>query len=133
VALALFVAVALAGAARAALPSHHAPRPGTGAASDSPVSRVSLPRAGEFALSGAVLERLDASRYVYLRVRDNAGREAWVVTLRRGGPTPTRVDAWVVARAASFDSPRLHRRFSPLFFGIVRASAPIAAAQGGHS
>jgi len=73
-------------------------------------------------LRGHVVERQDVGGYVYLRVVDEHGAARWVVTLRFGAPTSDDVVATVLARADRFTSPRLHRTFSPLYFGTVRAA-----------
>lgn len=73
-------------------------------------------------LHGHVVERHDAGSYVYLRVVDERGSARWVVTLRFRVTTSDDVVATVLARADRFTSPRLHRTFSPLYFGTVRAA-----------
>jgi hypothetical protein len=73
--------------------------------------------------SGTVLERIATGSYVYLRVARDDGSSAWVVTMEALAPDTTRVRVHVLRRSEQFDSPRLHRSFSPLFFGIVRKDA----------
>jgi len=73
-------------------------------------------------LRGRVVERQDVGSYVYLRVVDEHGAAHWVVTLRFRLPMSDDVVATVLARADRFSSPRLHRTFSPLYFGTVRAA-----------
>lgn len=73
-------------------------------------------------LHAHVVERHDAGSYVYLLVVDERGSERWVVTLRFRLTTSDDVVATVLARADRFTSPRLHRTFSPLYFGTVRAA-----------
>lgn len=73
-------------------------------------------------LRGHVVERQDVGSYVYLRIVDEHGAARWVVTLRLALTTSDDVVATVLARADRFTSPRLHRTFSPLYFGTVRAA-----------
>lgn len=73
-------------------------------------------------LRGHVVERQDVGGYAYLRVVDEQGAARWVVTLRFRLTTSDDVVATVLARADRFTSPRLHRTFSPLYFGTVRAA-----------
>jgi hypothetical protein len=73
-------------------------------------------------LRGHVVERRDAGSYLYLHVVDEHGAASWVATLRFHAPTSDDVVATVLARADRFTSPRLHRTFSPLYFGTVRAA-----------
>lgn len=71
--------------------------------------------------AGLVVERLPAGGYLYLRLRDDAGLESWVVTLSRTAPSEAQVRVTVFARADTFTSKRLGRTFEPLLFGAVRA------------
>lgn len=73
-------------------------------------------------LRGRVVERVDVGSYVYLRVVDERGEASWVVTLRVRLTPSDDVVATVLARSDRFTSPRLHRTFSPLYFGTVRAA-----------
>ena len=73
-------------------------------------------------LRGHVVERQDAGSYLYLRVVDEHGAASWVATLRFRAPTSGDVVATLLARADRFTSPRLHRTFSPLYFGTVHAA-----------
>jgi hypothetical protein len=73
-------------------------------------------------LRGHLVERQDVGSYVYLRVVDEHGAASWVVTLRFHLPASDDVVATVLARADRFTSPRLHRTFSPLYFGTVRTA-----------
>jgi len=73
-------------------------------------------------LRGHVVERKDVGSYVYLRVVDAEGASRWLATLRFHMPTSDDVVATVLARADRFTSPRLHRTFSPLYFGTVHAA-----------
>jgi hypothetical protein len=73
-------------------------------------------------LRGHVVERQDAGSYLYLRVVDERGAASWIATLRFHAPTNDDVVATVLARADRFTSPRLHRTFSPLYFGTVHAA-----------
>jgi hypothetical protein len=73
-------------------------------------------------LRGHVVERQDVGSYVYLRIVDEHGAARWVVTLRLRLTTSEDVIATVLAYADRFTSPRLHRTFSPLYFGTVRAA-----------
>jgi hypothetical protein len=74
------------------------------------------------AIHGVVRQRLDAGSYTYVRIASPGVADAWVVTLRRSLPAPLAcVDATVYARAERFNSPRLHRVFAPLSFGLLSA------------
>lgn len=73
--------------------------------------------------TGDVVERLPAGSYVYLRIRRDDGSTPWVVTAEALAPDAARVRVHVVRRVDRFDSPRLHRSFSPLHFAIVRKDA----------
>lgn len=70
-------------------------------------------------LHGEVLERVPAGSYLYLRLRDDAGHQHWVATLRATASQTDDVTVTVVARAPSFTSKRLARAFEPLLFGAV--------------
>ncbi len=70
-------------------------------------------------LQGRVVERVRAGSYLYLRLRDEAGLEHWVATLRATASSSDDVTVTVVARAPSFTSKRLARVFEPLLFGAV--------------
>ena len=74
--------------------------------------------------SGTVLERLPAGSYVYLRVGREDGTSSWVVTAEVLAPDAARVRVHGVRRVDRFESPRLHRTFSPLLFAIVRKETP---------
>ena len=79
--------------------------------------------ASPFETSGVVVERVRAGGYLYLRLRDVAGVESWVVTLSRTAPADADVRVTVFARADTFSSKRLGRTFEPLLFGAVRAAS----------
>ncbi|MDP3500378.1 MAG: hypothetical protein Q8S33_08600 [Myxococcales bacterium] len=81
--------------------------------------------ASPFETSGVVVERVPAGGYLYLKLRDVAGAESWVVTLARTAPAPASADVRVTvfARADTFSSKRLGRTFEPLLFGAVRAAS----------
>ncbi len=66
---------------------------------------------------GAVVERVDAGPYQYLRVRTERGDE-WLATLRMAAPraTAATVTARVLAEAPRFYSRRLDRTFASLAF-----------------
>lgn len=144
-ALALVAGGAAAARARArgraeAVPGARAASAANGGGGGNPLLRYSLPIGHDAVLSGVVRERLDAGPYVYLRVeRDDDGGRAgatsvWVASVRRLAAAGGRVTVRVFARAATFDSPRLGRRFAPLLFGSVRPAALVAAArEGGNS
>ena len=76
-----------------------------------------------FETSGVVVERVPAGGYLYLKLRDVAGAESWVVTLSRTAPADADVRVTVFARADTFSSKRLGRTFEPLLFGAVRAAS----------
>lgn len=89
-------------------------RPASGS---NPLSTYSL--AEPVLLHGLVLERVPAGSYLYLRLRDDAGHEHWVATLRATASSANDVNVTVVARAPTFTSRRLARVFEPLLFGAV--------------
>jgi len=76
-----------------------------------------------FETGGVVSERVPAGGSLYLRLRDDAGVESWVVTLSRTAPSDVQVRVTVFAKANSFTSKRLGRTFEPLLFGAVRAAS----------
>lgn len=76
-----------------------------------------------FETAGVVVERVPAGGYLYLKLRDVAGAESWVVTLSRTAPADGDVRVTVFARADTFSSKRLGRTFEPLLFGAVRAAS----------
>jgi hypothetical protein len=80
-------------------------------------------------VDGAVLERIAAGPYAYLRLRAEKGSESWLVSLAATTPTATRVHALVLGRAEQFHSRRLKRDFQPLLFAVVRAAAPDTSSQ----
>lgn len=69
---------------------------------------------------GAVVERVDAGPYQYLRVRTERGDE-WLATLRMAAPraTAATVTARVLAEAPRFYSRRLDRTFVSLAFASI--------------
>lgn len=79
--------------------------------------------ASPFETAGVVVERVPAGGYLYLKLRDVAGAESWVVTLARTAPASADVRVTVFARAGTFSSKRLGRTFEPLLFGAVRAAS----------
>lgn len=94
---------------------------GRGATVANPFAAHALP--SPFETSGVVVERVPAGGYLYLRLRDVAGAESWVVTLSRTAPADADVRVTVFARADTFSSKRLGRTFEPLLFGAVRAAS----------
>lgn len=76
------------------------------------------------AIQGAVVERVAAGGYVYLRVIDGRGAEHWLVTLEGPATRALRVDAHLLARAERFESRRLSRAFAPLHFVSLTPSSP---------
>jgi hypothetical protein len=87
------------------------------------VSQAFEALASPFETSGVVVERVPAGAYLYLRLRDVAGTESWVVTLARAAPAVADVRVTVFARADTFSSKRLGRTFEPGWFGAVRAAS----------
>ncbi len=84
-----------------------------------PFAAHALAPSEQFSFDGTVEDRLEAGPYVYQRV---AG--TWVVSLTLTTPRDARrVRVTAVGRAERFESPRLHRTFDALVFGMVR-SAP---------
>jgi hypothetical protein len=75
-------------------------------------------------LHGTVDERLAAGPYVYLRLRESDGSEAWLVSLKATTPKQDHVRALVLGQAHHFHSARLQRDFEPLFFAAVRGQPP---------
>jgi hypothetical protein len=93
-------------------------------AAPNPFAQHALPAAERRSLRGTVVTRLDAGSYAYLRVRENSGAEAWLVSLAVTTPKQDRVRALVLGQADHFHSRRLDRDFSPLLFAAVRSDAP---------
>ncbi len=87
-----------------------------------PIAQYLLPGFRRFTIAGRIEERLAAGSYVYFRVGDPVGASHWIVTLGDSAPCGDNVEATVYARAESFYSKRLGRRFSPLFFGVLRSN-----------
>jgi hypothetical protein len=76
-------------------------------------------------LSGAILERLDAGSYVYLRVQPaDAGAETWIVLPVLEAPTAdaAAIRVRVMRRVERFHSRRLGREFSVLLFAARDAA-----------
>lgn len=96
----------------------------TGAASPNPFVEHTLPSRERRWLHGVVHERLAAGPYVYLRLREPNGAEAWLVSLKATTSKQTRVRALVLGQADHFHSARLQRDFVPLLFAAVRGEAP---------
>jgi hypothetical protein len=88
-----------------------------------PLGRFGLSAGTPRTLTGRVLERLRAGSYTYLRVRTASGSDHWIAALSRGISTSDAVAVKVFADAATFESRRLSRTFSPLYFGFVRDAA----------
>lgn len=90
------------------------------ASAENPLARYALSEPTR--LHGQVLERVPAGSYLYLRLRDDSGREHWVATLRATASSSDDVTVTVVSRAPSFTSKRLGRAFEPLLFGAVSST-----------
>jgi hypothetical protein len=88
-----------------------------------PLAQYSVGRSERQWREGEVVERLSAGPYVYLKLREPSGQLAWFVSLRATTPADSHVRALVVGRAQHFESRRLGRAFSPLFFAAVRRAA----------
>jgi hypothetical protein len=96
----------------------------TPSASPNPFIEHSLPSRERRWLHGTVRERLAAGPYVYLRLREEDGSEAWLVSLKATTPKDDRVRALVLGQADHFRSSRLQRDFVPLLFAAVRGQPP---------
>jgi hypothetical protein len=92
--------------------------------SPNPFVEHALPMRERRWLDGTVDQRLAAGPYVYLRLRESDGSEAWLVSLRATTPKEDRVRALVLGQAEHFHSSRLQRDFTPLFFAAVRGQSP---------
>jgi hypothetical protein len=57
-------------------------------------------------------------------VQREDGTSTWVVTAELLAPDTSRVRVHGMRRVERFESPRLHRSFSPLLFAIVRKETP---------
>ncbi len=93
------------------------------ATTGNPLDRFALSNEAPRRLTGHVVERLRAGPYTYLRVRTEAGAEHWIASLSLGLPASDEVSVKVIADAPTFESRRLARTFSPLFFSVVRDAA----------
>lgn len=104
------------------LTASHEPvvRQRTAAGAPNPFAQHALPVAERRWLRGTVDTRLRAGSYVYLRLREEDGGEAWLVSLAATTPDEQRVRALVLGQAEHFHSPRLNRSFDPLLFAAVR-------------
>lgn len=96
----------------------------TPSASPNPFIEHTLPSRERRWLHGSVEERLAAGPYVYLRLRESDGSEAWLVSLKATTPRGERVRALVLGQADHFHSARLKRDFEPLLFAAVRGQPP---------
>lgn len=86
-----------------------------------PFAASSLARNDRFVMTGEVTERLAAGMYSYVSVRNEDGRQHWIVSLAATSPAhATRVSALIVGQAENFESRLLSRRFDALLFGVVR-------------
>jgi hypothetical protein len=111
-----------AAAAPVPAPAARAPAPSAG----NPLGAARLPASGRFPVSGAVVERLPAGPYTYLRVRPAAGGDdLWLAMMAGSAPAGNRVDAVVMGQKANFHSRRLGRSFDLLLF--ASATAPAAS------
>lgn len=99
------------------------PQP-TPSASPNPFVENALPSRERRWLDGTVDERLVAGPYVYLRLRQSDGSEAWLVSLKATTPREAHVRALVLGQAVRFRSARLQRDFEPLLFAAVRGQPP---------
>lgn len=72
---------------------------------------------------GAVEAQLEAGAYGYVSVRVGE-QQRWVATLGHHPRLRRRVRVEAFACASGFESPRLNRRFSPLWFGRLANVAP---------
>jgi hypothetical protein len=93
----------------------------TAAATTNPFAQHALPLSERRWLRGTVDTRLRAGSYVYLRMREENGDAAWLVSLVATTPEQANVRALVLGQAEHFHSPRLNRSFDPLLFAAVRA------------
>ena len=70
-------------------------------------------------IRGRVTERLEAGRYVYLRIAEEGGPERWIVSIRPKAAQGDLVVARAAAHARDFESRRLRRTFEDLYFGSI--------------
>jgi hypothetical protein len=90
--------------------------------------RVATPETNPFAAaqadsaawSGRIRERLEAGSYTYLLVDRPGDGPAWVVTLKSAVPDAERVSVRVLKKSENFESKRLGRSFSALYFVLLR-------------
>lgn len=110
--------------------SNAAPAPGglpplSGAPASPATPAAAAP--GEGAISGTVLEKLDAAGYSYLRLKTGSG-EIWAAV----PPATSKVgDAVTVQKPMpmdGFESKTLNRKFEKIVFGTLAGAAPAAAA-----
>jgi hypothetical protein len=90
--------------------------------SSSPMAGLLRSEADLAPVVGVVEERVPAGSYTYLAVRRADGSLAWAVTVGRGAAVGERVTIRSFGRQRSFVSPRLHRTFAELVFGLVSPS-----------
>jgi hypothetical protein len=102
-----------------------APAPAPAPAAPNPLASATPVAGPAQALSGEILERLDAGSYVYLRVRPaDAGAETWIVlpVLEAPPADATAIRVRVMRRVERFHSRRLGREFSELLFAARDAA-----------
>jgi hypothetical protein len=96
----------------------------TASAPPNPFVENVLPSRERRWLHGTIDLRLAAGPYVYLRLREADGSEAWLVSLAATTAKQDRVRALVLGQADHFHSQRLNRDFEPLLFAAVRSESP---------
>ena len=108
----------------AAAPGSRAAAPGPAQATRSaaptagnPLRAASLPASARYPVSGAVIERLPAGPYTYLRVRPAAGGgDVWLALMAGSAPAGDEIEAVVMGQKTDFHSRRLGRSFDVLLF-----------------
>lgn len=118
------IALSLAVVLPAALDA--APTPASGptraTAASNPFQSHALASKDQHWIAGTVLERVTAGPYVYVRLREDTGDSAWLVSMKALTPSAAEVRALIVGRAEHFHSRRLDRDFRPLLFAAVRSN-----------
>jgi hypothetical protein len=91
------------------------------------VAAPTTPAAGASALTGKVLERIDASPYSYLRIQTAAG-EVWAAVPETKTEKGAEVTVANPMLMTDFESKTLKRKFAQIYFGnLGTAAAPMTA------
>ena len=104
--------------------------PAAARASRTPLDNLEPPAAGQDRFVGVVEQRLEAGAYSYLAVRSD-GELRWVATMGEGRPVGSPITVRSFGTRTNFRSPRLHRTFDEVVFGIVEdaSQTPITASR----